>query len=611
MTESATDWAVQPATGAELSKRVAHVAHAALRQRPRAIGLAPQLANGIQTGLHLRVFEAVRGSGRYEITSELLCDDILKRLHTSLPAPNTCDIIDINPGQGLWSQSLHRLVQPRRHVLVESDLEKYGEHLQPLLRSGSTYRHATVLEDAFDPEKELLSQYDVEKAGSLGKPPEHNRSLLMTVNLSGAKVSIGGYMGSLSRKFFDELYLSLLSSPRAGYFRYGLIRVLAWIPDHEKDSYIPRTVHARHKQTVMLEATTDITEVAGASAETRSTRYRKWPDLELEELAVIDARARDVPGQRTPKSRLDMPPPRELLSIEPTPRNLRKADFTSDAEWVPRLLELDSQIKQKFPHWYRRYASGQSIRKLGLKTPLQKEWGELLRRANTTHKTHMKAVELVNQERQLISEWKSEIRNAKDHHLDSETEHSFQKRAEAIKENLKGLNRTNRIFAEKAIDDCRAWDMSPPVLAWNRREAHPLVVYDGEFDAPSRYMALLDVIPRADLISRIDTYDKMVCFRYIVTSLSLYFSRSVAEALRALVHEGLNDFVKTIPGIHDPTKGGWYDLTALRVRVLPTEIFVEIGLAYEKWPFRMSTEAILMATADPLAGYSGQEDDMK
>ncbi|KIW27917.1 uncharacterized protein PV07_07613 [Cladophialophora immunda] len=553
-----------------------------------------------------------RGSGRYEITSQRLCDDILNRLRTSLPAPNTCDIIDINPGRGLWSKSLHHVLQPRRHVLVESDLERYTEYLQPLLKShGSAYRHATILEDVFDPGKQLLNQYDVEKAGSVGKVPEYNRSLLMTVNLSGGKISIGGYMGSLSRKFFDELYLSLLSNPRSGFFRYGLIRVLAWIPDHEKDSYIPRTVHARHKQTVMLEATTDITEVAGASAEAKSTRYRKWPDLELEELAAIDAKTKGASGYKIPKSRLDTPPPRELLSIEPTPRNLRKADFTSDAEWVPRLLELDSHIKQKYPHWYRRYASGQSIRKLGLKTPPQKEWGELLRRANTTHKTHMKAVEVVNQERQLISEWKSAIFNAKNSPLDPDTERSFQNRAEAIKENLKALNRTNRIFAEKAIDDCRAWDMSPPILAWNRREAHPLIVHDTEFDASYRQMALLDVVPRADLLSKVDTYDKMVCFRYIVATLSLYFSKSVAEALRGLVHEGLNDFVKTIPGIHDPTKGGWYDLTTLRVRVLPMDMFVEIGLAYEKWPFRTSTEAILMATADPMAGYSGQEDDMK
>ncbi|EXJ73713.1 uncharacterized protein A1O5_03475 [Cladophialophora psammophila CBS 110553] len=556
-----------------------------------------------------------RGSGRYEITSQRLCDDVLVRLRTGLPAPNTCDIIDINPGRGLWSQSLHRLLQPRRHVLVESDLERYAEHLHPLLKShGSTYRHATILQDVFDPEKQLLTNYDAEKAGTVGKLPEYNGSLLMTVNLSGAKISIGGYMGSLSRKFFDELYLSLVSGPGAGFFRYGLIHVLAWIPDHEKNSYIPRTVHARHKQTVMLEATTDIAEVAGAPAETKSTRYRKWTDLELEEFAIIDARAKKISGYEMPKLRLDTPSPRELLSIEPTPRNLRKAHFTSDAEWVPRLLQLDSHIKKKYPHWYRRYASGQSIRKLGLKTPLQKEWGELLRRANTTHKTHMKAVELVKQERQLISEWKFEIRQAKNSSLNPDTERSLRNRAEAIKDNLKALNRTNRIFAEKAIDDCRAWDMSPPILAWNRRETHPLIVHDEEFDTPSRHnrhMSLLDVIPRADLISRIDTYDKMVCFRFVVTSLSLYFSKSVAEALKALVHEGLNDFVKTIPGIHDPTKGGWYDLTTLRVRVLPLDMFVEIGLAYERWPFRMTTEAILMATADPMAGYSGPEDDLK
>jgi hypothetical protein len=75
-----------------------------------------------------------------------------------------------------------------------------------------------------------------------------------------------------------------------------------------------------------------------------------------------------------------------------------------------------------------------------------------------------------------------------------------------------------------------------------------------------------------------------------------------------LIPAGTDDFIQTVPGIHDPTKGGWFDLSNLRIRTLPADMFVEIALAYEKWPFRATTETILMLNPDPQAAYSMDED---
>ncbi|EXJ88882.1 hypothetical protein A1O3_01946 [Capronia epimyces CBS 606.96] len=545
---------------------------------------------------------------RTEITSEELCDDVVDRLRPTLPAPHTCDLIDINPGTGRWSRKLHAVLQPRRHVLVEPALPSYSDHLTPLLDAkNSKYRHASLLEDALRPASGLLSKHVTDQANNSTDLAQTNSSLLITANMSGVNLKTSNYWGTQSRKFFDDLYLSLWRT-RSNIHRYGLVRLMVWIPDDEKDAYIPRTVSARRKQSVMLEASHHIVEVAGTSTHTKSTRLRRWPDLDLEDSAIVAARE-EAAGSRTPASRRDRPPLPHLLSVEPIPKEIRKVEFTTDADWVPRFLELEQRLRRTDAAWFKKYGYVKYPPRGGLATADRRGWRELRRRARTAYNTHMKAVGLIKEERELISEWRKLLLSSADHSVEEKEEEQLKTRASSLDLRIKKLNRTNRSFAEKATDDCRAYDMVPPVMAWNRREAEPLIVQNGEFDPRDRPMALLDVTPRPEFLERIDTHDKMVCFGHVVRQLVPYFAKSVSEGLKTLVHESIDDFVATVPGIRDVTKGGWYDLSALRVRALPAEMFVEIALAYERWPFRQSTESILMLGVDPQAAYSLGEDE--
>ncbi|OCT53018.1 hypothetical protein CLCR_09929 [Cladophialophora carrionii] len=556
-----------------------------------------------------------RAAGRYEIISQNLCNDVLKRLRPSLPPPSTCDVIDINPGVGLWSKALHQILQPRRHVLVEPEWKQYADSLAPLLDSaGSRYRYATNLEEAFDPEKELLSEYASGKGASPGKLPEFNQSLLMTVNFSSRRVSQGAYLGSLGKKFFDDLFFSFFSN-QAGrsLFRYGLIRILAWIPEEMgREPFVPRTVYRRFKQTIILEAMADITEVAGVPGGFGTTRYRRWPELELEEYAAINAQAKANPAHQVPKSRLDKPPAPDLRSIEPTPQNLKSLPFSSDALWIPDFVQVLERLKKEEPGFYRTHAHGRIPGEMRYKTPLQRQWAAYLREANTKHRTHMRAVEVVNEGRRLMADWKAAVQEAHGQPLDPALELQLRRRGDENHQKIQAMFETNRIWAQKALDDCRAVDMSPPILFWSRRETHPLIVRDGEFEPSSRHMALLDVVPHSKLLKKLDTHDKMVCFRHVMTTLSNCLSYSIPEAAKMLVHEaGVESFLKTIQGIHDPTLGGWYDLTQLRLRALPADMFIEIALAYERWPFRPRTESMLLATPDSQATYSAEEENIR
>ncbi|KIX00778.1 uncharacterized protein Z518_09843 [Rhinocladiella mackenziei CBS 650.93] len=560
--------------------------------------------------------EAASSSGRqrnsrHEIVNQQLCDQILDRIKTTLPAPHSCDLIDIYPGEGLWSRALHAILKPRRHVLVEPALSTYSVHLDTLLSpKGTPYRHTNLLEEAFDPTQKMLSKYDTDHDEASGKIPRLNPSLLITANLSGAPLRIANYTGTQSRKFFDDLYLSLWKI-RGNIHRYGLVRVLAWVPDGEKDAYIPRTVAARRKQSIMLEASYAISEIAGASNDTKLTRFTRWPDIDVQDHIRVAAEEQ-TRGLKTPESRREQIPQPDLLSFKPTSKSIRKGAFTSDAEWVFKFMELDDWLKKHDSAWYKRNASGRfrgkhidSAERNGAE---RKAWRRLLKVAETRHKTHMKAVGLVKQQRELFAEWKSLVLTAENNTLAPGEEKRLQTLAENLDQQIKKLNRTNKVFAEKAIDDLRAYDMSPPIMWWNKREAEPLIVNDSDFHPPQQSMALLDVVPRPEFLSRIDTHDKMVCFGYVVKTLATHIAGSLADALKSLVHEGYEEFVKTIPSIHDPTKGGWYDLSQLRVRALPAEIFVQIALAYEKWPFRLSIESIIMMSPDPQAAYSLGDD---
>jgi hypothetical protein len=113
-------------------------------------------------------------------------------------------------------------------------------------------------------------------------------------------------------------------------------------------------------------------------------------------------------------------------------------------------------------------------------------------------------------------------------------------------------------------------------------------------------------------LTKIDSYDKAVSYRHVIGKVFSYPTASVAAALKLLVHEsGMTDFVQTIPGIHDPSKGGWYDLDQLRMRALPADLLLEIALAYERWPFRPKIEDFLLAVDHPQALWTDEDEHLK
>lgn len=417
----------------------------------------------------------------------------------------------------------------------------------------------------------------------------------------------------MSKVFINNLWHSIWGQ-RGNLYRNGMFRTLAWIPHQERHVLLPRSVAIRRKQSITLEATAAVHELAAPSRLDRQRigQGERWADLDTEDHLRVQATSK-AEGIIIPYSRQQPLPPPPLLTLKPTAATLREAAFTSDAKWVPELIELENHLKEHDTEWYNAAlkldAEDTKHRMKPLEaTSKRKAWRNLMSRIRTEHNTRMKAIDLVNQQRLLERQWKDAILASPSGSLNASSEKSLQKKADSLGAKLKKLARNNRVFAEKAIDDSRAYDHHPRVLLWNNRTGEPLLVHKDEFSPPTHQMAFFDIVPKADLTDRLDSDDKLICFGHLMGLVSTYSGKSVYEVCSMLIPGGVDDFLKTVQGLHDPTKGGWYDPTMLRIRSLPVDLFVEIALAFEKWPFRPTTQSLLANTSDFNSAYNSAAD---
>jgi transcription factor 1 len=240
-----------------------------------------------------------------------------------------CDIIDLNPGPGIWSSAIHDFLKPRTHVLMEPDDALYRPLLQPLLDAeGSTYKLIpksgvvwAFLQQALSPE--LLPHQKVREPGD-PRLEEQNDTLLVLANL--------GYYPKKPYRGFSSIsslvIYQLLSAARSHslFHKYGLIRMLIWVEDEEKKMVLPRSIVNRRKSSVEAEVTCgDIFEVA-SSTDAVGVSLRDH-NLDLESSMAVLKRM-DEAGIKTPKNR------QGALEMEATKSSSR--DISAESQIVKR-----------------------------------------------------------------------------------------------------------------------------------------------------------------------------------------------------------------------------------------------------------------------------------
>ncbi|ELR05867.1 hypothetical protein GMDG_07640 [Pseudogymnoascus destructans 20631-21] len=498
---------------------------------------------------------------RQNIIGEELCDDIIQRLAPSLEKHKGCDIIDINPGVGLWSSKLHDIVKPRTHILMEPDSSTYKQpYLEPLLNqkdstykllpmSGIIWNNLNKLErDGHLPHQKLLSPGDP----SLENP---NTTLLVTANL--------GYWPRRPYIGFPSVTTlvvhQLLTATRAHsvFQGYGQVRMLIWMHDLEKRIVLPRLIINRRKSSIEAEISCEyIHEVAGGDLETENYRREQAIDM--------------LSGQRVAPAMaaagLHTPPHREGI-LEREARTSQLAATTPNIgirrPFEDELATLESRYAAgEFPDFYDEVESHHCATPEVTLDGTRRRTEEF--RRLQALRWRLKAVGVVNDlvESRLDSyealenEWAA-LRASSD----PGREEGMQRVEEGIREWRRALESGARATVTAVIqrlEERRGHRAEPALLVWDRRAMEPLIVKRSEF-APAQPMALLDFQPRSIWPSlRAEGLGCYDYFEFMLAALFIMPKQSVVAGVRALAPGAEEWILPRCPALRDVGRGGWW-----------------------------------------------------
>ncbi|XWW95751.1 hypothetical protein V2A60_003718 [Cordyceps javanica] len=496
---------------------------------------------------------------RVNIVNEELCSDIINYIGHSLKRHAGCDLLDLNPGTGLWSKALHEAVQPRKHILLDLDADFYQPFLGDLVskpnveliqKSGIIWENLEhVVASRFTTQTKVTPRAE--------SPPQRNDTLLVTANLSMCPKR--PYWG------FDNvgtmvLYQFLSSIRQSSLLQqYGLVRFLIWTNDEDKHRVLPRSILRRRRSAFEAELSCDwLHEVCGAAFDVHGRMALRDEWLNVESCAGAMARME--------ASGLEMPAHRQTETY----RRIR-AD--------PVAL-----MGRKLADW---------------ETPqLARPYVEELARLRSTEGPDSPSSELLRR-RQL------EYRDRHEHKLADRFGALLRQRAAAIA--LAGtadfaaqdaaytaavarLPKNKAAEYQRLADNHHLFRQAPPALLWDRRAYEPLVARSTEF-FPNAPTTLLDMQPKA-VAPLLRQYGPATPRSGAMSDvlLHLWFANVLGPLEDGLerLWGGFGSERPRCPSFDDPRRGGSPLSGAGRVlaRCVNEAQWLEILGAWMDWPFR-------------------------
>ena len=544
-----------------------------------------------------------------------LADDVLKFYGKSLEIHKGCDILDINPGAGLWSQKLHEFLQPRSHVLMEPNSD-YKHFLDPLVNARDS-KYKLVQKDtiSLDSYKELVTenvfpkQTRVDPADNSGQ--ELNTTLLVIGTLAWDPVLPGLAFDSMAKQLYNHFASAVRTNDH--FHAYGRVRTLFWVGSQDFRPVFAESMQRFEKNNCLLELTQNMEMVVNAPRRTRNVG-RGSPGREAN--YDIEGVVRAI--QRGRANGMELPAHRQARI------------YTVAAE-VEKVFGESGRCSSRWLYDYlmRKHAEGFTIP--GLLTEahfehyddlkrLQKKWpdidfaamgnakGSAPRKGSffTRGQDHPAREEAYrfsltkSADRALISKKEhydsiadvaQEMYHAECRALrmpdGTEEKESLLKQIAELDSKLETLmNRVTKSYKSapmSIMDDRLSLREAPgPRIQWDRRPFEPLSM-DEEEAWPPHEMALISSTPYPRPPGQtLDYYEWVHDFVY---ALFTNPSMSLPEALEKMQH-GLSEIIDKCPSIKDPDKGGRLAMKHFRVRTLTPEMIYEMVEVYRDWPFK-------------------------
>ncbi|MCJ1310998.1 hypothetical protein MMC25_004668 [Agyrium rufum] len=523
-------------------------------------------------------------------------DEIIDRLRPSLAPLQGCDIVDLLPGNGLWSAKINEALKPRRHLLVEPYYDAgFSSFLDPLLAEEK--RNFTLvkwigLSDLLSPKKYieaglLPDQKDLLPTSEPRRHEVNNSLLILNQSLVQHTRALLAKAATARDQITDNAGAAIT---RDGFHRAGIVRTLGWLPDDEKHVILPRHVGTRMKTSMLLEWAFQTHEVAGSAIETQ----QKNRDTELDHKSSIKVL------QRMKEAGIHIDPER----LDETPRHIVQTQAESEAGLSDEELfaKVYSNAHGKTANEILReeleaeYAAGKFIMRLNRpkkeavydQTPEQIAKARKLGKLRTADKDWQKwrvlFNEMIREERDIHTQMKTLEANPD---LDEESRKAqldiLNARQEALNTSAGKLSLKETTRFSFLAEDTRLFLAEPQILAWDKRPYEPLITKPTSFYPQRKPLALLDFqAPRQDfpLTSRQIRY-----MEHMLHVSALSITAPVTQMLDTLAPNAAEKLIPQCPSIRDFDKGGSPNIAQLKVRSLSIEMFVELARAWDAWAF--------------------------
>ncbi|KAM0277443.1 hypothetical protein ACHAQH_005807 [Verticillium albo-atrum] len=479
---------------------------------------------------------------------------------------------------------------------MEPDAELYKPFLEPLLAKPGTrlVPESGILWTELTKALSHL-EHQVEQPRQPGIQPTRNDTLLVTANLS--------FYPKRRFRNFDSVAIlvlyQLLTSVQLGslFQKYGLVRMLLWINDDDKRTFLPRSMQNRKKSALQAEFSCEhLAEVAG-----KDPASLKVTPEQLKKMYARDQWI-NIESSRNTLNRM------KATGIKEPPSHRRMA-LTDEV--MKNHMGTEPLAGRKPTHVVRPYiAELEELNRLAADDKLgaPKSKGNA-RRAILTN-------QLIRQEREvavfdeLIHEQEELTRL---HVLGELTSEEFAARDKAYNERVEALPKNSKADYRLLRDNYLLFRQDPPALMYDRRPWEPLRVEPGDF-FPNVETALLDIQPKAmhPLLRNAGPGSSVTGDMFDLIQRSMLSSSldPVEETLDKLWPGAREGILENCPSLRDPAKGGLPGTGQAGIcsRLLNEHQWTEILDAFMKWPFRPSHAELIGRLGDDLAVTDPLED---
>jgi len=480
-------------------------------------------------------------------------DRTLDKLALENDYTNT-NIVDMNPGLGVFSQSLYERLQPRSHILLEPD-NRYHERLTDLRADYPNMSLVNLNGYNWDTYNMLFGtgpflpptfseHYTPPSIQTLPIEEGINRDLLFVGNLTRI---------SDARRVMSQLLQTCYLY--SWIQQFGRVRFVLWMQADDKERIIPQVLQARARPSVVADGCCDVTEIAssGGIRTGRGFQASALPRTEvISTRRPVTKRPDSVDGRLRQKVAKDVEKLEKwyVFQKQRGPKAVKTGQRVADLEVL-----VTAGIRSYLAHRNHEVFTNDTYADVPLP--------ELLKRFKATEGVPPPPV--TNDPDDITPEQRDAFAEFEEQYL---------------------VPGTGALAQAKSIEDEQyARALSPPLLqGWDPRNATPVHIDVGEDVYPPRPLALIDFRPKL-----VDEYfrhedpevlnKRFLTFDWITRCLFTLRAQSVTIALKSLVPGG-EYLLDEIPD------GRGKALGKKRVRCLLVDELVDLSKAWDSWPFK-------------------------